>query len=101
LWPKYWTPYFVIARTVSAVAGTLTVVVVHRTADRLFDRLTAAIATLFFALAYLPARDSHFGVTDTLMVFWLTLAFLFVVRGALEDRRRAFAIAGAIAGLGM
>jgi hypothetical protein len=100
LWPMYWTPYFVIARTVSAVAGTLTVAAVHRIAIRLFDRLTAHLATLFFALAFLPVRDSHFGVTDTSMVFWLTLAFLFIVKGAIEDRRRDFAIAGIVAGLG-
>lgn len=100
LWPMYWTPYFVIARTVSALAGTATVAIVHRIAIRLFDRLTAAIATSFLALAYLPVRDSHFGVTDTSMVFWLTLAFLFIVKGAVENRRSAFAIAGAVAGLG-
>jgi dolichyl-phosphate-mannose-protein mannosyltransferase len=100
LWPKYWTPYFVIARTVSAIAGTLTVAIAHRIAIRLFDRLTAGIATLFLALAFLPARDSHFGVTDTSMVFWLTLAFLFIVRAAIENRRSLFAIAGIVAGLG-
>jgi dolichyl-phosphate-mannose-protein mannosyltransferase len=100
LWPMYWTPYFVIARTVSAVAGTATVAIVHRVATQLFDRLTAAAATLFFALAYLPVRDAHFGVTDTSMTFWLTLAFLFLVKGAVENRRSAFAIAGVVAGLG-
>jgi Dolichyl-phosphate-mannose-protein mannosyltransferase len=98
LWRVQWTPLFMIARTVSAVAGTMTVAVVYQIAARLFDRLTAAIAALFLALAFLHVRDSHFGVTDVTMVFLVMLSTMCLVTGALENRTAPFALAGALAG---
>jgi 4-amino-4-deoxy-L-arabinose transferase-like glycosyltransferase len=98
LWHVQWTPLFMIARTVSAFAGTLTVAVVYRIAGRLFDRLTAAIAALFLALAFLHVRDSHFGVTDVTMVLLVMLSTMSLVTGALENRTAPFAVAGALAG---
>ena len=98
--PVYWVPFFMIARVVSAVAGTATVAAVYLTGARLFDRLTAGLAAFFLALAFLHVRDSHFGVTDVPMTFCVALSMLFLVRGALEDRPMPFAIAGALAGAG-
>ena len=100
LWKVQWTPFFMIARVVSATSGAATVVVVHRLSARLFDRLTAGVAALLFALAFLHVRDSHFGVTDVTMTFCVTLSFLFLARAAFEDRTKLFAVAGAIAGAG-
>ncbi len=100
VWKLYWTPIFIIARVVSAIAGTLTVMVVHRIAARLFDRLTAGVAALFLALAVLHVRDSHFGVTDVSMTLLVTVSCLCLVRGALEDRTWPFALAGIAAGAG-
>src|SRR6266545_2848609 len=100
VWKLYWTPIFIIARVVSAIAGTLTVMVVHRISARLFDRLTAGVAALFLALAFLHVRDSHFGVTDITMTFCVMLSFLYLARAVLEDRTRLFAVAGAVAGAG-
>jgi len=98
--PVHWVPFFMIARVVSAVAGTATVAAVYLTGARLFDRLTAGLAAFFLALAFLHVRDSHFGVTDVAMTFCVALSMLFLVRGALEDRPMPFAIAGALAGAG-
>jgi hypothetical protein len=98
--PVHWVPFFMIARVISAVAGTATVAAVYATGARLFDRLTAGLAAFFLALAFLHVRDSHFGVTDVSMTLCVTLSTLFLVRGALENRRMPFAIAGALAGAG-
>jgi hypothetical protein len=99
-WRTQWTPFFMIARVVSAVAGTATVAVVHRIGSRLFDRLTAGIAALFLALAFLHVRDSHFGVTDVTMVLCVMLSTACLIWGAVDDRTGPFAIAGAMAGAG-
>jgi 4-amino-4-deoxy-L-arabinose transferase-like glycosyltransferase len=99
-WHVEWTPFFMIARIVSATAGAATVVVVHRLSARLFDRVTAGVAALFLALAFLHVRDSHFGVTDVTMTFCVALSFFWLVRGVLEDRTSLFALAGAVAGAG-
>ncbi len=100
LWKVQWTPFFMIARVLSATAGAATVVVVHRISARLFDRLTAGVAALFLALAFLHVRDSHFGVTDITMTFCVVLSFLYLARAVLEDRTLLFAVAGGIAGAG-
>jgi hypothetical protein len=100
LWRVQWTPFFIIARVLSASAGTVTVAVAHRIGARLFDRLTAGIAALFIALAFLHVRDSHFGVTDVTMVLCVMVSAACLIRGALDDRTMPFAIAGAIAGAG-
>jgi hypothetical protein len=58
------TNFFLITRVISAFLGTATVFIVYKIAERLFDRKTALISSLFLSLAYLHVRDSHFGVTD-------------------------------------
>jgi len=100
LWRVQWTPFFMIARVVSAAAGTVTVAIVYRIGMRLFNRLTAGIAAFFLALAFLHVRDSHFGVTDVSMMLCVTLSTACLIWGALEDRTAPFALAGAIAGAG-
>jgi len=99
-WHSNWVPFFVLARVASAIAGTITVAVVYRIAARLFDGLTGGIAALCLALAFLHVRDSHFGVTDVTMVLAIVVSTAYLVRGALDDHRAPFAIAGAIAGAG-
>src|SRR5438309_2327374 len=89
-----------IARVLSAVIGTATVVVVYQIANRLFDRLAAGVAAFFLALAFLHVRESHFGTIDVSMTFCVALSFLFLVAGVVDDRRAAFAWAGAAAGAG-
>jgi hypothetical protein len=74
------TPLFLSARLLSAAAGTASVWVVYRIARRLFDRATALVAAAFLALAYLPVRDSHFGVTDVTAVLFVLIALLSCAR---------------------
>jgi hypothetical protein len=73
-------PVFLIARLVSATAGTISVWLVFRIADRLFDRTTALMAAAFLALAFLHVRDSHFGVTDVTATCFALAALLFLIR---------------------
>jgi hypothetical protein len=60
------TAYFIAARLVSAVAGTLTVFVVWATARRLASR-GALLAAALLAFSPLAVRQAHFATTDTLL----------------------------------
>jgi hypothetical protein len=87
------------ARLVNATAGLFSVWVIYRIALRLFDRTTALVAALFLALAYLHARDSHFGVPDVTLVMFVLLTFLWTLRFAESGRTRDLVVAAAMAGL--
>jgi hypothetical protein len=93
------TPVYLTARILSATAGTLSVLILYRVARRLFDETTALVATLFLALAFLHARDSHFGVTDVPATFVILIAFLFIVRLRDSGRLSDLVISGITAGL--
>jgi hypothetical protein len=61
------TVYFMVARGISLVAGTLTVLLVYWMAQRLCPRGWALAAAAAYAVSPLAVREAHFGVTDTLM----------------------------------
>jgi hypothetical protein len=57
--------YFIVARSISVVSGSLTIFIVYKVAQKIFSRGTALLAALLIAVAPLSVRDSHFAVTDT------------------------------------
>ena len=92
------TIFFLIPRLISGVLGTATVGIVFAIGRRLYDIRTGLLAAFFLALNYLHARESHYGVTDSTLVFFIMLSALFLLRG--RDRASAwdFAWAGLFAG---
>lgn len=93
------TPIYLTARILSATAGTFAVWVLYRIARRLADELTALVAALFLALAFLHARDSHFGVADVTATTLALVSFLFAVR--LEENGRLRDMLGAAIAAGL
>ena len=100
--------YFLLARGLIALAGTLTIVVLFRMARRIADVNTALLAALFLAVAILHVRDSHFAMTDVLMTLLVLLSLALLLSAtdrALQcpgDRPHAsrwFAAAGLLGGL--
>src|SRR5262249_8696402 len=81
------TPFLIVPRVLSAIAGIVTIWLVYKLADRLFDRLTALTAAFFLAVAFLHVRDSHFGVTDVPMTA-LVVGASFVLCSVFEDPTR-------------
>ena len=72
--------YYIVARGIVMIAGTLTIVVLFRLARIVTDDVTAAIAAFFLAVVPLHVRESHFAMTDTLMTLLATLALLLLLR---------------------
>ncbi|HTL01135.1 MAG TPA: glycosyltransferase family 39 protein [Vicinamibacterales bacterium] len=98
-WKFQWTPFFLIPRGLSAVMGTVTVLVVFRLARRAWGDVTGLVAALFMALAFIHVRDSHFGTTDITMTCLLIWSVSFLIDGHVSKRRRDFAIGGILGGL--
>jgi len=91
--------FYIIDRSVSAFLGTATVFIVYKSVRELFDKNTAIVAAFFLALAYLHVRDSHFGVTDVPMAFFITTGFLFIVKSYKDGSLRNYLLAGIFTGL--
>ncbi len=98
-WPVHWEPFFIISRSFSAIFGTLSILVIFRLGRQLRSTATGLLAALFLALAFMPARDSHFGTTDVTMTFFILSTVSLLVDGQRSGRRRAFVLAGITAGL--
>lgn len=74
--------YFLAARWVSVIAGTVTILVVWRMAGLLCGWSWAVGAAALYAVAPLAVRDAHFGVTDTLMSLLVAMGLCTAVQYA-------------------
>ncbi|MCL4782857.1 MAG: glycosyltransferase family 39 protein, partial [Bryobacterales bacterium] len=72
--------YFLAVRVLSALAGIATVGVVYLLARGFCDWKWSLAAAALFAVAPLPVRDAHFGVTDTLLTLLVALTLLLATR---------------------
>ena len=94
--------YFLIARIVSALAGAATVFWVYGLTARLSSSKAGLLGALLLASAPLAVRDAHFGVTDSVMVFFLTGAIYFLfqyLEAPSRKERKWILISGAWIGL--
>ena len=98
-WPVHWEPWFLIDRALSASAGTATVIVVFWIGRRIWDASTGLVAAFLLSVAFLHARDSHFGTTDVAMTLLATLSVGLIVDAHLTRRHARFALAGLVGGL--
>ena len=71
---------FVIARGLSALAGTATCLVLFVIGKKFGGDLAGLLAALFYSVAFFSVKDGHFGTNDVPMVCLVTLAFFFAVR---------------------
>ncbi|HVF55078.1 MAG TPA: glycosyltransferase family 39 protein [Pyrinomonadaceae bacterium] len=88
----------VFGRAVSATFGTATVAVVYLTGRRAYDERTGLLASAFFAFTVTALRESHYFTTDSVNLFFITLAVYFIVKTGLGDHPRNYLLAGASIG---
>lgn len=65
-----------IARTITALVSTSTIVIVYYLAKEFFSKKWALLAALITALTVGLIQHAHFAVTETLLVFFLSLIML-------------------------
>jgi len=92
-------PVWLVARTISALLGTLAVGLIYATGARLFSRLAGLFAAAILATGFLPVFYGHLALNDSPLLVPIALA-LFGAAGILNrGGRRELAIAGI--GLGL
>lgn len=92
--------FYVWGRGVTALLGTITVLLVHRIGMR-WDRRTAAFGAGLMAVMPLHVRESHFVLTDVPLTFFVTLTWLLTLRAHERGQLIHFCWAGVGAGLAM
>lgn len=101
LWSSDVTFFLLISRSLSALLGTVTVLVAYATGSKLLGPPAGLLGAFYVSLSFLAARESHFGVTDTAMTLLVLLSCHFLVRSYREGRERDFMFAAVLAGLAM
>ena len=91
--------FILLARSVTALAGVMTVYGVYRVGTRLEGQATGLIAASLLSFAHLHVRESHFATTDialTLFLIWAVYHFLEVAE---KGEFRSYLWAGLFTGL--
>jgi len=88
-------------RTVTGIAGIITVVFVYLLGRELFDHRTGVIAAFFMAVMRWHVNFSRFGMHGVFAPLFMAATFYFVARGLNRKGTWNFAVAGVLAGIGL
>jgi 4-amino-4-deoxy-L-arabinose transferase-like glycosyltransferase len=91
--------YYQVGRVVTALFGTLTVLVIYLAGRELCSRRTGLLATTLLGGNYLHIIHSHYATFDVTVGFWASLTLLFSVLLAERQQARWYLLAGLCAGL--
>jgi 4-amino-4-deoxy-L-arabinose transferase-like glycosyltransferase len=98
--PPFTVPeYYHWGRLLTAVFGTLTVLVVYLVGRGLRTRRTGVLASALLAGSYLHVIHSHYATFDVMVGFLASLTLLFSELIRTEERARWYLLAGLCAGL--
>jgi YYY domain-containing protein len=89
----------ITGRAVSAVIGTLTVILLVFLGARLYNRSVGLLAGFLLAACVLHVQNSHYMTTDVFLTFMVTLALYFLVGVVQRGRTRDYVYAGIAIGL--
>ncbi|GEM_PF-1176938 len=87
-------------RGLSALAGTLTVLVVYLIGARFYSRPAGLAGASLLSVTPLHIQSSHFCTVDALLGLWMAVAFLAFWRVAERGGGKDYGVAGALIGLG-
>src|SRR5262245_40505963 len=90
---------YLVHRWLTVLAALGSVLLMWSFVRRTFDLPSAHCAALFLATAYVPVREAHFGLSDTLWAFSTLLAIERASALIREPSQRAYGVVGLCAGL--
>lgn len=95
------TVFYLIARVLSAVFGTATLLVIYLMGKRVKDKNVGIVASLFLAFNYQHVIHSHYCTVDITMTFFFTLAVYQCILLFERDDLWRYIVAGLSIGLAM
>lgn len=98
--PEFVLPnYYQVGRVLTAIFGTLTVLIVYLAGRQLRDRRTGLLAAVLLAGSYLHTIHSHYATFDVMVGFWVSLTLLFSDLIRTRQDVKWYLLAGLCAGL--
>gem|GEM_PF-3446383 len=92
-------PFFLTSRWTVATMGILAIPLIYLIGKRLGGQSLGLLAAGFFAVAPIPVRHAHFGVSDFPMAFFCILSMVFVLKRSDNGGIRNSILAGLFGGL--
>lgn len=99
LWTRDWSKINLITRFISALSSTLSILIIFLIGQKLIGKMGALFSAFLFAFSPTFIQQAHFGVTESLLVFFLLLISFFSLL-VFETKKTFFwIILGLISGL--
>jgi len=91
--------FWMLGRIISAIFGSVNVIALYLLAQKIYDRKTAIVSALIFAIYPLHVQSSHYAIVDIPLMLWITVALFFMCRAFDGEESRSFLLAGIFCGL--
>lgn len=91
--------FFVIARSLSALLGTATCVVLYKIGRKLSGYSVGLISCALLGFCFLHVRDSHYAVVDVTRTFFMLMSFNYMVNILLKGQSKDYIMSGIFSGL--
>jgi len=99
LWENDPTTFYIMARTINVIFGVGTCLVAYRIAKKIFNETIGIISCALLSFCYLHLRDSHYAVNDVPSVFFMVLAFKYIVDVWAGGGTKSYVLAGIMSGI--
>ncbi len=99
LWQNNPASFYILARAVSAVFGAASCLVIYSIGKKLFNKHIGLVSAVLLCFCFIHVRDSHYGVNDIAAVFFMLLAFNYIVDIWSEGDTKKYIFAGIFSGL--
>lgn len=98
-WVSSWGKINLIGRYFSAFVSTITLIPLYFLAKKIFNKEVAQISAVIFAFTVTSIQAAHFAVTESLLVFFVTLLALLSYQILQKPNFNIYLLTGAILGL--
>jgi len=98
-WVYDWGKINLISRGSAAFFSSLTIILVYLIAQKIWNKKVGLIAALFTSFTVSLIQTAHYGVTESLLVFWLMLILLLSLQLLEKQRLKDYLKIGLIIGL--
>lgn len=98
-WVSGWPNINLVGRGVSALLSTLTIPLIFLLAKRVWNEKVGLLASFFMAFSPSLIQTAHYGVTESMLIFWLVLIAIFSLETTKKPTLKNYLKIGVILGL--
>lgn len=93
------TSFYLIGRTIAALFGAMTILLVYILSKRVFNKNIGLLSALFLTFTFLHTRTSHYARHDIPVTFFIVLTYIFIIDIYKKSRIKDYVLSGFFSGL--